>query len=35
MPEKDLEFNKNEDQYKQLVSQLQTKSKKVKLGGGE
>jgi len=30
-----LEFNKNEDQYKQLVSQLQTKSKKVKLGGGE
>lgn len=30
-----MEFNKNEDQYKQLVSQLQTKSKKVKLGGGE
>lgn len=35
MPEKDLEFNKNEDQYKQLVSQLQAKAKKTKLGGGE
>lgn len=35
MPEKDLEFNKNEDQYKQLVSQLHAKSKKTKLGGGE
>ncbi len=35
MPEKDLEFNKNEDQYKQLVSQLRAKSKKIKLGGGE
>lgn len=35
MPEKDLEFNKNEDQYKQLVSQLQAKTKKVRLGGGE
>jgi 3-methylcrotonyl-CoA carboxylase beta subunit len=35
MPEKDLEFNKNEDQYKQLVSQLHAKAKKVKLGGGE
>lgn len=33
--EKDLEFNKNEDQYKQLVSQLHVKSKKIKLGGGE
>ena len=32
---KDLEFNKNEDQYKQLVYQLQNKAKKVKLGGGE
>jgi len=31
----DLEFNKNEDQFKQLVYQLQTKSKKIKLGGGE
>lgn len=35
MPEKDLEFNKNEDQYKQLVSQLQAKAKKTRLGGGE
>ncbi len=35
MPEKDLEFNKNEDQYKQLVSQLQVKAKKIRLGGGE
>lgn len=35
MPEKDLEFNKNEDQNKQLVSQLQAKAKKIKLGGGE
>lgn len=32
---KDLEFNKNEDQYKQLVYQLQNKVKKTKLGGGE
>ena len=32
---KDLEFNKNEDQYKQLVYQLQNKAKKTKLGGGE
>lgn len=31
----DLEFNKNEDQHKQLVFQLQHKGKKVKLGGGE
>lgn len=30
-----LEFNKNEDQYKQLVYQLQSKAKKTKLGGGE
>lgn len=35
MPDKDLEFNKNEDQNKQLVSQLQAKAKKTKLGGGE
>lgn len=35
MPEKDLEFNKNEDQYNQLVSQLQAKAKKTRLGGGE
>src|SRR5688572_6951903 len=29
----DLEFNKNEDQFKQLIEQLQHKSKKVKSGG--
>lgn len=32
---RDLEFNKNEDQFKQLIYQLQSKAKKVKLGGGE
>ena len=31
----DLEFNKNEDQFKHLVQQLLAKSKKTKLGGGE
>jgi 3-methylcrotonyl-CoA carboxylase beta subunit len=31
----DLEFNKNEDQFKLLVSKLRTNEKKVKLGGGE
>jgi 3-methylcrotonyl-CoA carboxylase beta subunit len=31
----DLEFNKNEDQFKQLLYQLQSKAKKTKLGGGE
>lgn len=31
----ELEFNKNEDQYKQLVYALQHKAKKTKLGGGE
>jgi acetyl-CoA carboxylase carboxyltransferase component len=31
----DLEYNKNEDQFKQLVSQLQNKAKKIKLGGGQ
>lgn len=30
-----LEFNKNEDAYKQLISQLNHKLKAVKLGGGE
>jgi 3-methylcrotonyl-CoA carboxylase beta subunit len=35
MVEKDLEFNKNEDQYKQLLYQLTSKEKRVKLGGGE
>jgi 3-methylcrotonyl-CoA carboxylase beta subunit len=31
----DLEFNKNEDQLKQLCSQLSAKAKKTMLGGGE
>jgi 3-methylcrotonyl-CoA carboxylase beta subunit len=31
----ELEFNKNEDQYKQLLYQLQLKEKKTRLGGGE
>ncbi|HEY3402065.1 MAG TPA: carboxyl transferase domain-containing protein, partial [Ohtaekwangia sp.] len=31
----DLEFNKNEDQFKLLVSQLHHREKKVRLGGGE
>src|SRR6187431_1346928 len=31
----DLEFNKNEDQLKQLIFKLHTKAKKTKLGGGE
>src|SRR5260221_1660529 len=31
----DLDFNKNEDQLKQLCVQLQAKAKKTKLGGGE
>jgi 3-methylcrotonyl-CoA carboxylase beta subunit len=31
----DLEFNKNEDQLKQLCFQLKAKENKVKLGGGE
>jgi len=31
----DLDFNKNEDQLKQLCFQLQSKVKKTKLGGGE
>jgi 3-methylcrotonyl-CoA carboxylase beta subunit len=35
MSRTDLEFNKNEDQFKQLVSQLHTKEKKIRLGGGE
>jgi len=33
--EKELEFNKNEDQYKHLLHQLHVKSTTVKLGGGE
>ena len=31
----DLEFNKNEDQLKQLCSQLKAKTSKTHLGGGE
>jgi 3-methylcrotonyl-CoA carboxylase beta subunit len=31
----DLEFNKNEDQLKQLLFRLKTKNDKVRLGGGE
>lgn len=31
----DLEFNKNEDQFKQLISQLRNREKKTRLGGGE
>ncbi len=31
----DLEFNKNEDQLKQLVTRLRDKARKVRLGGGE
>jgi len=31
----DLDFNKNEDQLKQLCFQLQSKAKKIRLGGGE
>lgn len=35
MAEKDLEFNRNEDQFKQLLFQLTTREKKTRLGGGE
>lgn len=35
MKNSDLEFNRNEDQFKQLVFQLQSKAKKTMLGGGE
>jgi len=35
MGKTDLEFNKNEDQLKQLVYHLHTKEKKTKSGGGE
>lgn len=35
MPGKDLEFNKNEDQYKHLLHQLHVKATTTKLGGGE
>ena len=35
MDAQSLEFNKNEDQMKQLIFQLRTKEKKTRLGGGE
>ena len=35
MAKTNLEFNKNEDQFKQLISALRIKEKKVRLGGGE
>lgn len=35
MTKKDLEFNRNEDQFKQLVFQLREKEKQARLGGGE
>ncbi len=35
MSEKDLEFNKNEDQYKHMLHQLHVKVTTTKLGGGE
>lgn len=35
MTKSDLDFNKNEDQLKQLISQLRSKEKKARLGGGE
>jgi 3-methylcrotonyl-CoA carboxylase beta subunit len=35
MSNNDLEFNKNEDQFKQVVSQLRIREKKTKAGGGE
>lgn len=35
MPDKDLEFNRNEDQYKHLIHRLHVKSATASLGGGE
>src|SRR5687768_15150019 len=35
MTKTDLEFNKNEDQMKQLIFQLRSREKKTRLGGGE
>lgn len=35
MPEKDLEFNKNEDHYKQMIHRLHVKGIATRLGGGE
>ncbi len=34
MPQKDLEYNKNEDQYKQLIDRLRSREVKTRLGGG-
>ena len=35
MVKTDLDFNKNEDQFKQLIYQLRSKEKKTRAGGGE
>jgi 3-methylcrotonyl-CoA carboxylase beta subunit len=35
MPDKDLEFNKNQDQLKQLIDRLRSREVKTKLGGGQ
>ena len=35
MNAQELQFNKNEDAYKQLLFKVQTKAKKIMLGGGE
>ncbi|MEY4866369.1 MAG: hypothetical protein RLY64_623, partial [Bacteroidota bacterium] len=35
MNAQELQFNKNEDAYKQLLFKVQTKVKKIMLGGGE
>ena len=35
MTKTDLEFNKNEDQMKQLIFRLRSKEKKTQLGGEE
>jgi len=35
MKQADLEFNRNEDQMKQLIFQLHSREKKIKTGGGE
>ena len=35
MKDQDLQFNKNEDQYKQLLFKVKSKAQKIMLGGGE
>ena len=35
MNKADLEFNKNEDQMKQFISQLRAREKKARQGGGD